>query len=360
MKSLLFYFIFAAILLAPLTSAAQMFQTVPADQAQLIQTGPGKLYCPNCGMNLITFYKTSHALGCHQYCSLHCLVDANAETDSALVVDLSTRKLIPCTQAYYVVGSEVKGTMTMTSKYAFADKSAAETFATEHGGDLKSFDEAVAIARKDLADEKKMITKKREGMTEKGRKIYKALCGETELPSFLNIAEAKTYLAQNHPCGELTDKQYQALAIFLISRQKESTGLQPIVAPKEAKCPVCGMYSALYPNWIAEAKTAGDQAYYFDGVKDLMKFYFQPDRYHAKLTTEELTHLSVTDYYDLGAVPARRAWYVIGSNVFGPMGNELIPFRNQDEAQVFSKDHFGKVVVTFDQITLEMVQNLDK
>ena len=41
---------------------AQMYQTVEEDQAQLLQNGPGRLYCPNCGMHLVKFYRTGHAL----------------------------------------------------------------------------------------------------------------------------------------------------------------------------------------------------------------------------------------------------------------------------------------------------------
>ena len=33
----------------------------------------------------------------------------------------------------------------------------------------------------------------------------------------------------------------------------------------------------------------------------------------------------------------QKAFYVIGSNVYGPMGEELIPFKNEDEAKKFMK-----------------------
>ena len=63
---------------------AKMFQTVAPGEAELLQSGKGKLYCPNCGMNLVKFYKTSHAMkqkdgSIHQYCSIHCLAEANDE-----------------------------------------------------------------------------------------------------------------------------------------------------------------------------------------------------------------------------------------------------------------------------------------
>ncbi|MFW6307726.1 MAG: hypothetical protein ACOC08_03695, partial [Campylobacterales bacterium] len=36
-----------------------MFQSVPVSQAELLMSGEDKEYCPNCGMYLPKFYKTS-------------------------------------------------------------------------------------------------------------------------------------------------------------------------------------------------------------------------------------------------------------------------------------------------------------
>lgn len=337
----------------------QMFQTVPADQATLVQDGPGKLYCPKCGMNLVTFYKTSHALAGHQFCSLHCLVDAHDDLSGAQVVDVTSLRFIPAAEAHYVVGSDVKGTMTMTSKYAFAGRQDAEAFVQEHGGRILDFAGAVQVARENLVKENKMIGKKRGNMAEKGARIFATMCGEARLPTFGSIAEAKTYLAQHYPCGELKDPQYQALAIYLVRQQTDPPAPQ-LTVPEEAKCPVCGMFPALYPNWLATLEAPDGRVFYFDGVKDMLKFYFEPRRYRVKLDTEDLKNLRVTDYYDLGGVDAGEAWFVVGSNVFGPMGHELIPFRSREEAQVFQRDHFGDRIVRLKEVTLDLVRDLDK
>ncbi len=365
MKTYPFLGILLILLLSASTILAQMPQTVPADQAQLLQSGPGKLYCPNCGMNLVKFYKTSHALGDQQYCSLHCFSEVNSELngarDKAQVVDFTSLKFIPAAKAHYVVGSDVKGTMTMTSKYAFAEKADAEAFASDHGGEIMSFEAAFAVASKALAKENQMIAKKRKSAAEKGRKIFETMCGDADLPAFSSIAEAKTHLVANQTCGELKDGQYQAVAIYLISREStDGISTEKIEVPEKAKCPVCGMYAALYPDWTAEIITNEGVHYYFDGVKDMMKFYFEPDRYHVPLEAGQMVRINVSDYYNLKAMDAHRAWYVIGSNVFGPMGNELIPFRTEDEAETFSKDHSGDSIVRFDEITKDLVHGLDK
>ena len=45
-----------------LFAADMMFQSVEADKATLLQKGSAKEYCPNCGMHLPKYYKTSHAV----------------------------------------------------------------------------------------------------------------------------------------------------------------------------------------------------------------------------------------------------------------------------------------------------------
>ena len=54
--------------------------------------------------------------------------------------------------------------------------------------------------------------------------------------------------------------------------------------------------------------------------------------------TKELSDIAViyvTDYYSMKPTDGRKAYYVIESNVFGPMGRELIPFEKEPEAKEF-------------------------
>ncbi|MEA3372996.1 MAG: nitrous oxide reductase accessory protein NosL [Campylobacterota bacterium] len=345
---------------------AAMFQSVVPEKAELLQSGKGKLYCPNCGMNLVKFYKTSHAMkqkdgSIHQYCSIHCLAEANDEiTPDTKVVDVNTLKFIDAFTATYVVGSSKKGTMTMNSKYAFTTKAEAEAFAKANGGKVMGFAEAVQLAADDIAKDNKMVEKKRAMAAGKGEKMFGKMCKQDKLPSFTTIAEAKTYVVDSGICGQLKDKQYQAIAIYLARKDgmthKHSATVE---VPKDAKCPVCGMFVAKYPKWAAEIQIDG-YTHYFDGVKDMMKFYLEPAAFHKQAKQSMITKILVSDYYTLKAIDANSAWYVIGSNVYGPMGNELIPFSNKKDALAFNRDHFGKQVIPFDQITQAMIRALDE
>jgi nitrous oxide reductase accessory protein NosL len=136
----------------------QLFQSVSANQATLVQKGDEKKFCPMCGMNLPMFYKTNHAAHLHdkekQYCSIHCLVEDKELNHSNLqdikVVDVSSLKFIDAKDAYYVVGSKKKGTMSMVSKYAFKDLNDAAKFAKENGGVVMDFTGAYNEAKKDF------------------------------------------------------------------------------------------------------------------------------------------------------------------------------------------------------------------
>lgn len=136
----------------------KMFQSVSKDQATLVQEGKNKQYCVICGMDLVKFYKTSHASvdkngKNYQYCSIHCLEDHLAKgTDikDFRVVDVKSLKLIHAKEATYVVGSKVHGTMSRVSKYAFLNKEDAKTFQAEHGGEIMDFDSALKKAKEDF------------------------------------------------------------------------------------------------------------------------------------------------------------------------------------------------------------------
>lgn len=200
----------------------QMFQTVPMNKATILQDGDTKMYCPTCGMTLPMFYKTNHAAThndhTEQYCSLHCLAETNLKNNNSLkdikVVDAKSLKFIDAQSAHYVVGSSKKGTMSMTSKYAFASADDAKAFQKEFGGELMNFKETYELASKALEGEMKMIAKKQADMAKKGEMIYNKMCKKTD-KKFNSIAEAKAYVMSSNICGDLDGKKLQAVGIYL-------------------------------------------------------------------------------------------------------------------------------------------------
>jgi nitrous oxide reductase accessory protein NosL len=202
----------------------KMFQSVPKGKATILQDGKAKMFCPECGMALPMFYKTNHVATVDgkvkQYCSIHCLVDDmnhGAKVSDIKVVDVTTLKFVPAEKATYVVGSHKKGTMSMVSKYAFANKADAEAFAKANGGKVTDFKGALEAAKSDFAKDSKMIAKKQKMMAQKGEMIYGKMCQKTD-KKFATTAEAKAFLMSSGLCKGLNGKQMQAVGLYLKNR----------------------------------------------------------------------------------------------------------------------------------------------
>lgn len=124
---------------------------------------------------------------------------------------------------------------------------------------------------------------------------------------------------------------------------------------KKERCPVCGMFVHKYPTWLAQVQMENGSTFFFDGVKDMLAFYFEPEKYGGE---GKVNRIYVTEYYSQKWIDGTEALYVIGSEVLGPMGHEFIPLETQTAAEVFLEDHKGKMIKRFSEITLDQVNAL--
>lgn len=132
----------------------------------------------------------------------------------------------------------------------------------------------------------------------------------------------------------------------------------PKPGPKDL-CPVCGMLVSKYPNWVAVVTWKDGHAHFFDGAKDMFKFLQDLPKYAPGHRPGDIEAILVTDFYNLRRVDARKALFVLGSDVLGPMGHELVPQADRLDAEEFLKDHKGKRIVDFGQVTPALIRQLD-
>lgn len=132
----------------------------------------------------------------------------------------------------------------------------------------------------------------------------------------------------------------------------------PKPGPKDL-CPVCGMLVSKYPHWVATIVYKDGHAHHFDGAKDMFKFWFDPPKYAAGHSREQIARIVVTDYYNLQAVDAQAALYVVGSDVLGPMGHELVPLATRADAEDFLKEHKGRRILSFGAVDAGLPVRLD-
>lgn len=135
-------------------------------------------------------------------------------------------------------------------------------------------------------------------------------------------------------------------------------GSDPIPGPRD-KCPVCGMFVAKYPDWTASIQFRDGSRSNFDGVKDLLKFYLAPEKYGFRSGRPAMVAIRVRDYYSLEMMDGRSAYYVIGGDVLGPMGKELIPFARREAAAEFLRDHRGVRILRFNDLTSAILRQLE-
>jgi copper chaperone NosL len=137
---------------------------------------------------------------------------------------------------------------------------------------------------------------------------------------------------------------------------------EPIDLPKPGikdTCPVCGMFVAKYPDWVATVLYKNGHAHHFDGAKDLFKYLNDLPKWAPGHELKNIASIGVTEYYSVSLIDAHKAYYVIGSDVLGPMGNELIPLETLEDAKEFLKDHKGVKILRFDEVDAQLPNQLD-
>jgi nitrous oxide reductase accessory protein NosL len=188
-----------------------------------------------------------------------------------------------------------------------------------------------------------------------GKKIYEKKCKHIDIENYTSFKTLQEAIATDKSCKHLQKKYQEALTLYLWEVKRGDITLKSypkIEVTHKDKCPICGMFLYKYPRWVSMIEYKDGKKFYFDGLKDLFKYYFE----HPQNIEEMLTR----EYYTQESIPLKKAYFVIGSDVYGPMGNELIAFKDKESARNFLLDHRGKKIVTFDEIDKEMVYKLDE
>jgi len=187
-----------------------------------------------------------------------------------------------------------------------------------------------------------------------GEKIYSKKCNNIDPSIFESYESMQEKILSDKLCKPLSQKYLEAVSLYLWDTKRDSKTekkLREIVVTKSEKCPICGMFVYKYPKWATQIFYA-DKHYSFDGAKDMFKYYFD--------NKEGITEVLILDWYTQKTIDATKAYYVIGSDVYGPMGHELIGFKNEVDAKTFYMDHRGTKIIRFEDVTQEEVYKLDE
>ena len=134
-------------------------------------------------------------------------------------------------------------------------------------------------------------------------------------------------------------------------KSEQQQMLHKAVAMESAdECHLCGMLITRFdgPKGEVFRKETGDQVFKFCSTRDLFSYYLDPEnkRNVAQMFVHDMSKMpwgseSIDDKY---FIDAKTAWYVVGSEKTGAMGDTLASFSQQSDAQAFAKEFGGKVI----------------
>lgn len=143
--------------------------------------------------------------------------------------------------------------------------------------------------------------------------------------------------------------------IFLLLMSSVALAKKPEMPGKKDRCPVCGMFVAPYPDWIATLVFNDGEQLFFDGSKDMFIYYYSLPNANDARTRADIDGIYVTEYYSTRLLPIEAVFLVLGSDVYGPMGHELVPVAGEAAAKTFLRDHNGEKIITFEQLTPQLL-----
>jgi len=129
---------------------------------------------------------------------------------------------------------------------------------------------------------------------------------------------------------------------------------------KDDRCPVCGMFVYKYPKWAAGFVFKSGASYFHCCPKCMLHNLLHVPKYQPGETRENVCQIWITEYYTTKQTDAYEVLFVVGTNLVGPMGLDLIPVRGRTAAETLKKDYQGEFIVTLDEVSAEMLDRVRK
>lgn len=126
-------------------------------------------------------------------------------------------------------------------------------------------------------------------------------------------------------------------------------GLLGVACKRELRCKHCGMRIEPASPWRTDIVEADGTVTSYDAPRCALAV-FTRDAGHGK-------SLRVQDYYDRQTLDAKDARFLLGGDVLGPMGPDLVPV-DPSRASKFIQDHGAERALRLDEITPAILERL--
>lgn len=145
------------------------------------------------------------------------------------------------------------------------------------------------------------------------------------------------------------------LALVLVSSLLSSYTMD---YTKETSCVV--RHSKVYKNpaWVSKIELQNGKIVYFSSPKSMFEFYFRPGKWFdvGVKNEKDFKEILVIDFKRNLPINAKGAFYIYGSNVTSPAGDDLVPFDSYKDAQEFAKEHNGKRIMSFKEVSDALIR----
>jgi hypothetical protein len=139
-----------------------------------------------------------------------------------------------------------------------------------------------------------------------------------------------------------------------------------LVADKKEHDLICGIQPYKNPRWMSEIELTNGKKLHFASVKCMMLFYYKNTKWHdlgydkrPKDGEDFIKELRVQDYNTLKVIDAKKAYYIFGSHIMSPKGDDLIPFQYKKDAENFMKENGGHKILTWKNFKLNLFDLLN-
>lgn len=143
-----------------------------------------------------------------------------------------------------------------------------------------------------------------------------------------------------------TDKPFEPVQQFTMNFDKNTT------------CLVRHFKVYKDPRWVGMIKVRGGKVVYFSSPKSLFEFYHRPGKWFdvGVKSERDFAEIIVTDYETLKPINAETAYFIYGSQIISPAGDDLVAIKTKEAAEAFSKKYGGKRIFKFDEVSDPLIR----
>ena len=156
------------------------------------------------------------------------------------------------------------------------------------------------------------------------------------------------------------------LTLFITATLSFSQSMLPPKAPinyimdytPETVCLVRKYKVYKNPKWVGKIELQNGKKIFFSSPKSLIEFYQRPGKWHevGVKSENDFKDIIVTDYVTMKPINAKEAFYIYGSRVTSPAGDDLVVLESREEAEKFAKEYNGKRVFKFNEVSSALIR----